>query len=215
MAEQPTANPTDDPIQPEAAQTPDAQVFSSVNVEPSLLSLLQRPPSQATALANFLKSLPTVKPEDLPEDSQGCNICTEPFVHPTAGQDSESAVKLPCSHIMGSACLAKWLEDPIRNSCPMCRAVLFSQGSLVNEQPRALFVDQLSVAVHLLDTILTESAWTQTRLAALYNAAESEERRAEIVRIVQQTTRLDELLDMLEGKIRELGWFILRLLAQS
>lgn len=35
----------------------------------------------------------------------------------------EVAVRLPCQHAIGSACIAKWLHT--NNTCPMCREVFF------------------------------------------------------------------------------------------
>ena len=86
------------------------------------LTRAELPSSNSTIAATFLESLPIVKPEDLPENSQTCHICHEDFDDPDA-EEAELPVKLPCNHIMGSECLARWCNA--HNSCPMCRATLF------------------------------------------------------------------------------------------
>ena len=75
----------------------------------------------------FLESLPVIKLGDLPEDSQTCHICHELYTDPSP-EGAENPVKLPCGHVLGSECLAKWFNGS-KNSCPMCRAILFSQNT--------------------------------------------------------------------------------------
>lgn len=91
------------------------------------LTRAELPSSNSTTAATFLESLPIIKPEDLPESSQICHICQEDFDDPDAegAEKAEVPVKLPCNHIMGSECLARWCDG--HNSCPMCRATLFVQ----------------------------------------------------------------------------------------
>ncbi|CAI6336631.1 unnamed protein product [Periconia digitata] len=52
-----------------------------------------------------------------------CGICTEPF------SDSHAPISLPCSHIVGHACMKKWLlsSQRNRNTCPYCRQTVFPQ----------------------------------------------------------------------------------------
>ena len=68
---------------------------------------------------SFLESLPIVRSEDLPEDSHTCHICQELFddPDPAVEEEAENPVRLPCNHIMGSVCLAKWFSR--NKSCPM------------------------------------------------------------------------------------------------
>ena len=73
----------------------------------------------------FVNNLPDVDVKDV--ESGTCDICMEPFAR---SEDCESAVQLPCGHIMGRQCISKWLESS--NSCPLCRRVLFE-----NPVPRA------------------------------------------------------------------------------
>lgn len=56
---------------------------------------------------------------NLPEDieSEGCPICTEEFSDP---------VELCPKHVFCQGCVIKWLTRRKRNTCPICRRVLFT-----------------------------------------------------------------------------------------
>lgn len=175
----------------------------------------------------FLESLPVVKPEDLPENSQTCHICKELYNSPDPEEveKAESAVRLPCSHIMGSECLAKWFDG--HNSCPLCRAILFSQNTPNLETLQTLTEDLMAVtrqwagethwnalstavADNISNTqeLLTLSAETDVlfaRLVALQATEETEESRAEISRIVSRNAEIDTLLQQLEARYQETG----------
>ena len=110
-----------------------------------------------TRIETFLNSLPAVSLTDLPEGSQDCPICVEPF-QDTRG--TEMPVQLPCKHIIGKNCLRKWLNSSVlnlkNNTCPFCRAVLLDQyrpplgmESLEGDSPerRPLFMEATRLAV--------------------------------------------------------------------
>ena len=81
----------------------------------------------------FLESLPCVDLAELTEDSRDCGICTQSMAPLGSCKDVnddviEEAIRLPCSHVIGSKCLARWFDplDPANNNtCPYCRAVCF------------------------------------------------------------------------------------------
>jgi hypothetical protein len=50
-----------------------------------------------------------------------CSICNEVFGQPRADGLAEYAVILPCTHIFGSYCIARWLESSLNHDCPNCR----------------------------------------------------------------------------------------------
>lgn len=53
-----------------------------------------------------------------------CSICLEEFE--TLSRETgtiEVATRLPCKHLVGSACISTWLKD--NNSCPICRREFF------------------------------------------------------------------------------------------
>lgn len=97
----------------------------------------------------FLNELEPVNIEDIKPEDCNCHICTEAFT-----TVSHRAVRLPCNHIFGKACIEKWLrpyaslvvmeEDESReralslgaNTCPLCRRAFF---------PRQTVVDNLTV----------------------------------------------------------------------
>lgn len=49
---------------------------------------------------------------------RSCPICQEPYHH-------ERPAKLPCGHVFGHRCAARWIEQA--KSCPMCRSNLVGQ----------------------------------------------------------------------------------------
>ena len=75
----------------------------------------------------FLEGLPKVCKDQLPPGAT-CMICWEEYG--TVASDNgtiEHAVRLPCSHDVGSECIANWLSpsDGSGNACPMCMTVFF------------------------------------------------------------------------------------------
>lgn len=75
----------------------------------------------------FLDQLPRIQDGVLPDHAE-CMICREKYgAFPSDNGVVEHAVLLPCSHHVGSECIAIWLSPATRigNSCPLCRKVLF------------------------------------------------------------------------------------------
>ena len=174
----------------------------------------------------FLESLPIVKLEDLPENCDSCHICKELYDDPVPEVVVESPVKLPCNHIMGSECLAKWLDD--NNTCPMCRTTFFAQETSNEERLRvrlenlmarttrranerqwgalsAAVADNNSRTRDLL-ALSEETNELFVRLGELQNAPDTEENRAEISRITDRNEEIDELLERLEEARVERTW---------
>ena len=57
-------------------------------------------------------------------EGEKCGICFEEYNTPSRETGaSEAAIRLPCNHIIGSACIATWLKDT--NTCPICRRAFF------------------------------------------------------------------------------------------
>ena len=76
----------------------------------------------------FVASLPSPTIANLPPDNQECTICTEPYRSPSlldkfSQPVSEQPAQLPCGHIFGRECIARWLKDG--RSCPICRRQFF------------------------------------------------------------------------------------------
>ena len=170
--------------------------------------------------ANFLRSLPIVKLEDLPENSQSCHICKELFDDPTLEEKSEVAVMLPCNHIMGSECLSNWFEG--NNTCPMCRAILFHRAVSSGERQGAATlvwtvwprqpsseeqleaVQALGVDSLALERLATESNEQLVRLHELQAASETEENRAEVSRILRRFEDIDASVEEIGVRVRRM-----------
>ena len=75
----------------------------------------------------FLEQLAAIPKAKLPKDAE-CMICKEEYgTVPSDNGTIEHAVLLPCSHHVGSECIAIWLS-PMNgpgNSCPLCRTPFF------------------------------------------------------------------------------------------
>lgn len=89
-------------------------------------------------------------------EDQTCSICRQPYDDPAAEKTTHLPVRLPCSHVFGKECLAKWItpfgiwEDnengewereqgwfenpyvlsPGSADCPSCRRVLFAKPEI-------------------------------------------------------------------------------------
>jgi hypothetical protein len=81
----------------------------------------------ASRISFTLDGLTKVRTTDLGHEE--CNICYNPYrldgvdLH----KDTEEPIQLPCGHVFGLHCILRWTQDS--NSCPNCRAILFSPGS--------------------------------------------------------------------------------------
>ena len=47
------------------------------------------------------------------------------------GPDTKDGIKLPCAHVFDRKCLTSWVSEKAanKNTCPICRHVLFEQKS--------------------------------------------------------------------------------------
>ncbi|KAH7323565.1 hypothetical protein BKA65DRAFT_481375 [Rhexocercosporidium sp. MPI-PUGE-AT-0058] len=53
------------------------------------------------------------------EADRACTVCTDPLGVAQGDHDAEEPCSLPCGHIIGRACITKWLMS--NTSCPLCR----------------------------------------------------------------------------------------------
>lgn len=180
--------------------------------------------NRASLAKAFLESLPIVKHEELPENSQICHICKEPFDAPNPDpemmESAEVAVKLPCSHIMGFECLKRWLED--NSSCPMCRAKLFGHS---NDVPHAAISEYADLLQQLtfrqrseafsrlmleadadsleLSVLRMELAELLERMLELHAAPDTAENRATVARVARRNEDINAALDRVHARLRE------------
>ena len=73
-------------------------------------------------LGHLFRTENIVKVDEL--EAPTCMICLEPYgtLDSSTGA-TELQVRLSCGHLVGSVCIATWLQD--KNSCPYCRAAFF------------------------------------------------------------------------------------------
>ena len=78
--------------------------------------------------AAFLADILRIENSIQSDPNQPCCICLESFgtMSPETGV-IEYGVRLPCSHYVGSSCIATWLRS--NHTCPLCRHVFFSAPS--------------------------------------------------------------------------------------
>ncbi|EON68164.1 hypothetical protein W97_07313 [Coniosporium apollinis CBS 100218] len=76
----------------------------------------------------FWRQTETCHPDLIPADDRNCPICGEAYEDPDNDPDV-MAVGLQCSHFVCLNCLDHWLHTTIRgqvrNTCPVCRHVLY------------------------------------------------------------------------------------------
>ncbi len=88
-------------------------------------SNITRSGSSGFDINKFLRELPRVEEKDFPREPENvCSICH--IVHAAEDPDTgytEFPVRLPCGHIIGKACICKWLkkgpEGSNANNCPI------------------------------------------------------------------------------------------------
>ena len=75
-----------------------------------------------------LRDLPIIAIDEISRDERFCHICHEPYLD---GDEPEDPVDLPCGHIVGKACISRWLSpddmEP-KSSCPICRMSFFDNN---------------------------------------------------------------------------------------
>ena len=176
--------------------------------------------SQPSPATKFLEEQPRVKTEELPEHSQNCHICKEFFDDPDMDESRESAIMLPCNHIMGSECLKTWFQGS--NTCPMCRFTLFRTVSAADrvraanvrvatlpyeEQSEVLSSFSADLESELLEisTLSAENNEHRARLAELLAARRTGQNRVGISRIMSRLAEIDAQLEQVEDRLRGMG----------
>ena len=77
----------------------------------------------------------------IPDEEERCSICFEEYG--TLSRETgtiEVAMRLPCNHCIGSACIATWLKN--RNSCPLCRCEFFPAQPREDEEEQDGWEDE-------------------------------------------------------------------------
>ena len=160
----------------------------------------------------FLAQLVTTKE---PKDGN-CMICMEAYgttVSESAAA-AEKALRLPCGHIFGSACIELWLcaKKSCQNTCPCCRSELFAipdkgekfdDGEGPEDEPAWRFRqwrEEWDVILGTLNTqgnMSVEAQWLQWRTN--WNTAATQMEQESIQRATATRKLLRTQLELLQG----------------
>lgn len=108
-------------------------------------------------LNQLLRIENTVQKDEL--EDKACMVCLERYGALNSSTGAvELPVRLPCNHLLGTICIARWLRE--NNSCPACRETFFPA------QPRpylehGIMDDNDEFRNRLISAVVSES--TQTR----------------------------------------------------
>ncbi|KAL1617810.1 hypothetical protein SLS54_007589 [Diplodia seriata] len=78
-------------------------------------------------------------------DDPTCPICLDAY-----GKDADTAA-LPCKHVFDRACVREWLQEPPRNTCPVCRYEVWPEDEDESDEdegdvPPLVFVPNVPIA---------------------------------------------------------------------
>lgn len=128
-------------ISPGARQTEEVPTKPTGKVKRSPVS--ETPDPQATMLTRTEFLVTGLVPVET-KQTDDCPICREPLINP---------VRTPCSHIYDHACIEEWLNSDEHNTCPTCRAELFTlpaQPTVTLAQVRRAHVAHALAASNLI-----------------------------------------------------------------
>jgi hypothetical protein len=74
---------------------------------------------------------PTPAVHDLDPLADSCCICYHPYSLNLMDPEAEEPVQLVCGHFFGATCIGKWVRT--NSTCPLCRAELKSQTTIVGK----------------------------------------------------------------------------------
>ena len=139
---------------------------------------LSTPPQQRTILPSAYR---------VEQLSQQCYICQETLGLPRPDGECEEAHLLPCSHIFGHLCIARWLESSPNHNCPTCRRSMIykSCGHLIRPYKLSHVPSQISpssVPEKCLLCRQEEGLWKE-RLDLIVQHQQSEERVLEGLKV--------------------------------
>lgn len=106
-----------------------------------------------SAIRAFIKSLPSIQLEELGPDitDKDCPICLSEY---GTASPTDTPIKLPCQHILGTDCMYTWLLSG-KNTCPHCRRQVFTRPT-----PLVLFSNQHLQFIELRGAAMLFSADT-------------------------------------------------------
>ncbi|KAL1640993.1 hypothetical protein SLS58_006435 [Diplodia intermedia] len=129
-------------MEKEKMETPHAVPAIFRNRAPAPAPLNPHNPHHRTRLiANALTPAPPAP------DDPNCPICLDAYA-----RDADTAA-LPCRHVFDRACVSAWLQEPPRNTCPVCRFEVWreeedeeGEGEGEVQAPPLVFVPNVPVA---------------------------------------------------------------------
>lgn len=142
-------------------------------------------PSLHTLVGRLLDHMPVVNLDELEEDSKDCPVCQEPY-SASESYDADTPITLPCSHVIGRACLERWMLG-LHDTCPCCRATIFALSAQADEEqeeaeePEPMTVEELEVEYR-------EAAGLNARIRRILDTSAEDITRAEVAALDRDMT---------------------------
>lgn len=110
----------------------------------------EQPTPEVLLLPTKIPYLAALKPLDDPTPHIGehCPTCWEEL----SGENQPT--KLVCGHVYCNSCLLEWIDSG-KNTCPICKKVLFLQPLFAGKEAIAAYVHKLRICFVVLDLLIT------------------------------------------------------------
>ncbi|THZ68812.1 FAD/NAD(P)-binding domain-containing protein [Aureobasidium pullulans] len=110
----------------------------------------EQPNPEVLLLPTKIPYLAALKPLDDPTPHIGehCPTCWEEL-----GKDNKPT-KLVCGHVYCNSCLLEWIDSG-KNTCPICKKVLFQQPLFTGKEAIAAYVHRLRICFVVLGLLIT------------------------------------------------------------
>ncbi|CAD6588189.1 MAG: hypothetical protein ASARMPRED_003426 [Alectoria sarmentosa] len=168
------------------------------------------PPALSRAGTRFVDELADISLSDIPKDSRSCNICMDPY---GSTENPENPVRLPCGHVIGRSCIARWLTTS--NSCPLCRRVLFERHVSVSNAAATIreLLESTSLARDEIDITMEFINITRQQVSIEMRLTDMEARDApltpegamELRELAREKEELDARLRSVRARMSEVG----------
>lgn len=169
------------------------------------------PAALSRAGTRFVDELPDIKLSDIPKDSRSCNICMDPY---GSTENPENPVRLPCGHVIGRSCIARWLTTS--NSCPLCRQILFERhvsNAVATQAEIRELLESTGLAGEEIDITMEFIAITRQQVSIEMRLTDIEAENApltpggsrELRELTRENEELDARLRTVRARLSEVG----------